>query len=210
MGCRNARKAVENSSGTRGRRRVRRASDRSGQAALPIADGVGPGHFESPPWKAAWIVQGRVDAADYKTYLFPLRFFKRISDVHNVEPAAAPHEFGGDEVTARFPDNHRFPVPEGCHWRHVRKASVNVGHASQTALRGIEQANPHTLHGIFRAAQWTNRDRLPDKHLRDLIEHFSALPRGHRAAEAAFAAWLESSSQLRRSLPALLPPQITR
>lgn len=140
--------------------------------------------LESHLWKAAWLLKGPVDAADFKTYIFPLLFFKRLSDVHDEEHEAALKEFDGDEEAALFPENYRFQVPEGCHWRDVRKVAVNVGQALQTALRGIEQANPHTLYGIFGDAAWTNKDRLPDKLLRDLIEHFSALPLGNRAAEA--------------------------
>jgi len=139
--------------------------------------------LESHLWKAAWLLKGPVDAADFKTYIFPFLFFKRLSDVHDEEHAAALEEFNGDEESARFPENYRFQVPEDCHWRDVRKVVVNVGQALQTALRGIEQANPQTLYGIFGDAQWTNKDRLPDKLLRDLIEHFSALPLGNSSAE---------------------------
>ena len=32
--------------------------------------------------KAAWILKGPVDVADFKVYIFPLLFFKRISDVY--------------------------------------------------------------------------------------------------------------------------------
>jgi type I restriction enzyme M protein len=39
---------------------------------------------------------------------------------------------------------------------------------------GIETANPDTLYGVFGDAQWTNKDRLPDHMLRELIEHFSS------------------------------------
>ncbi len=47
-------------------------------------------------------------------------------------------------------------------------------------MRGIEKANPDTLYGIFGDAQWTNKDRLPDALLKDLIEHFSRLPLGNQ------------------------------
>jgi|688.fasta_scaffold14382_2 type I restriction enzyme M protein len=140
--------------------------------------------LESHLWKAAWLLKGPVDAADFKTYIFPLLFFKRLSDVNDEEHQTALDEFDGDEESALFPENYRFQIPEDCHWQDVRKVAVNVGQALQTALRGIEQANPHTLYGIFGDAHWTNKDRLPDKLLRDLIEHFSALPLGNTAAEA--------------------------
>ena len=140
--------------------------------------------LESHLWDSANILRGPVDAADFKSYVFPLLFFKRLSDVHDEEHAAALKEFDGDEEAALFPENYRFQIPEDCHWRDVREVAVNVGQALQTAMRGIEQANPHTLYGIFGDAQWTNKDRLSDALLRDLIEHFSRLSLGNSAAKA--------------------------
>jgi type I restriction enzyme M protein len=61
---------------------------------------------------------------------------------------------------------------------------MNVGQALHTAMRGIEKANPETLYGIFGDAQWTNKDRLSDSLLRDLIEHFSRINLGNQAARA--------------------------
>jgi type I restriction enzyme M protein len=125
-----------------------------------------------------------VDAADFKTYIFPMLFFKRISDVYDEERQAALNESGGDEEYALFPQNYRFQVPDGCHWSDVRAVTVNVGSALQTAMRGIEKANPETLYGIFGDAQWTNKDRLPDSLLRDLIEHFSRYDLGNKVAQS--------------------------
>lgn len=140
--------------------------------------------LESHLWEAANILRGPVDAADFKSYVFPLLFFKRISDVYDEEHAAALVKFEGDEESALFPENYSFQLPEDCHWADVRATPSNVGQALQNALRGIEQANPDTLYGIFGDAQWTNKDRLSDALLRDLVEHFSALPLGNRSAQA--------------------------
>lgn len=140
--------------------------------------------LESHLWEAANILRGPVDAADFKSYVFPLLFFKRISDVYDEEHAAALAKFEGDEEAALFPENYSFQLPDDCHWADVRSTTSNVGQALQNALRGIEQANPDTLYGIFGDAQWTNKDRLSDALLRDLIEHFSALPLGNRSAQA--------------------------
>ena len=139
--------------------------------------------LESHLWEAANILRGPVDAADFKTYVFPLLFFKRLSDVHDEEYAAALADSGGDEEYALFPQNYRFQVPDGCHWREVRKVATNVGQALQKALRGIERANPDTLYGIFGDAQWTNKERLSDPLLRDLIEHFSRISLGNEAEQ---------------------------
>jgi type I restriction enzyme M protein len=139
--------------------------------------------LESHLWEAANILRGPVDAADFKTYVFPFLFFKRISDVFDEEYSAALAESGGDEEYALFPQNYRFLVPGGCHWRDVRSVTVNVGQALQTAMRGIEKANPETLYGIFGDAPWTNKERLPDSLLKDLIEHFSSIPLGNDSAK---------------------------
>ena len=76
--------------------------------------------LEAHLWEAGNILRGPVDAADFKTYVFPLLFFKRISDVSDEEYAAALAESGGDEEYALFPQNYRFQIPKGCHWRDVR------------------------------------------------------------------------------------------
>lgn len=135
-------------------------------------------------WESANILRGPVDAADFKTYIFPLLFFKRISDVFDEEIAEALEESDGDQQYALFPENHRFQIPEDCHWADVRRKTSNVGQGLQRAMREIEKANPDTLYSIFGDAQWTNKDRLPDALLRDLIEHFSKLPLGNTAARA--------------------------
>lgn len=123
--------------------------------------------------KAAWILKGPVDAADFKVYIFPLLFFKRISDVYDEEYKQALEESGGDVEYASLPEFHRFIVPENCHWNDVREVTTNVGQALQFAFREIEKANQKFLYGIFGDAQWTNKERLSDELLINLIEHFS-------------------------------------
>lgn len=135
-------------------------------------------------WESANILRGPVDAADFKTFIFPLLFFKRISDVYDEEYADALEESDGDKQFALFPENHRFQIPDGCHWQDVREKTSNVGQALQRAMREIEKANPDSLYGIFGDAPWTNKERLSDALLRDLIEHFSRLPLGNSAARA--------------------------
>ena len=131
--------------------------------------------LESYLWGAAVLLRGTIDAGDYKQFIFPLLFYKRLCDVYDEETVTALRDSGGDEDFALFPENHRFQVPADSHWREVRKASRNVGRVLQQAMRAIETANPDKLFGIFGDAQWTNKDRLSDAMLRDLIEHFSSL-----------------------------------
>ncbi|HOX00972.1 MAG TPA: class I SAM-dependent DNA methyltransferase [Candidatus Paceibacterota bacterium] len=132
--------------------------------------------LESHLWEAANILRGPVDASDFKSFIFPILFFKRISDVYDEEYQIALSESGGDIAYAQFAENHRFQIREGCHWNDVRATTTNVGQAIQRSLREIEKANPNTLCGIFGDTPWSNKDRLSDALLRDLIEHFSKIP----------------------------------
>jgi len=114
-------------------------------------------------WGAATLLRGLIDAGDYKQYIFPLLFFKRICDVYDEEYETALKESGGDFKYAAFAENHRFQIPKDAHWKHVRGNTKNVGMVIQEAMRQIEKANPETLFGIFGDAQWTNKDRLSDE-----------------------------------------------
>ncbi|MFF3468449.1 N-6 DNA methylase [Streptomyces sp. NPDC002619] len=128
--------------------------------------------LESYLWGAAVLLRGLIDAGDYKQYIFPLVFLKRLSDVYDEEHAAALEVYG-DEELAELPENHRFAIPDGAHWADLRKVTSNVGTALKAAMRAIESANPDTLTGVFGDGEWTNKDLLPDSTLSDLIEHFS-------------------------------------
>ena len=124
-------------------------------------------------WGAATALRGTIDAGDYKQYIFPLLFFKRICDVYDEEFENALKESDGDIEYAAFAEHHHFIVPQEAHWNTVRETTTNVGVAIQDAMREIEKANPDTLYGIFGDASWTNKNRLTDETLINLIEHFS-------------------------------------
>lgn len=130
--------------------------------------------LESYLWGAATILRGLVDAGDYKQFVFPLLFYKRLSDVWD-EDFAQALEDTGDATYALETANDRFIIPDGAHWKDVRIVPKNVGRALQNAMRGIEAANPGRLDGIFGDAPWTNKERLPDATLKNLLEHFSSV-----------------------------------
>ena len=113
---------------------------------------VSQSQLESNLWESAYILRGPVDAADFKIYIFPLLFFKRICDVWDEEFAEIVEETGDSEL-ALFPESHRFQIPVECHWSDVRAVATNVGNALQRAMREIEKANPDTLYGVFGDAQ---------------------------------------------------------
>lgn len=128
--------------------------------------------LQSYLWNSAVLLRTNIDAGSYKQYIFPLLFFKRISDVYDEECQQIIEEYG-DEEFLEFEENHRFQVPKGAHWNDVRAVSENVGIAIVDAFRKIENANLDKLKGVFGDGAWTNKNRLPDRLLKELIEHFS-------------------------------------
>lgn len=131
--------------------------------------------LESNLWQAANILRGSpVDRTDWKSYILPLLFFKRLCDVWDEERDRMVAEYG-----EAFDDEHRFQIPEGSHWNDVRTTASHVGTAIQSAMQNISIANQDHLYGVFGDAQWTNKERLPDALLKDLIEHFSSFNLGN-------------------------------
>ncbi|MEU1523039.1 class I SAM-dependent DNA methyltransferase [Nocardia rhamnosiphila] len=129
--------------------------------------------LENYLWGAAVRLRGLIDAGDYKQFIFPLLFFKRICDVHDEEREQALAMYDGDVELAAKKENYQFQIPDGHHWAVVREARSGLGSALAQAMKAIEKANPEALWGVFGDAQWTNTERLSDATLRDLLEHFS-------------------------------------
>lgn len=133
-------------------------------------------------WGAATRLRGQIDAAGYKEYIFPLLFFKRISDVYDEQFQGFAAE-GGDEYAEMQAAELAIRIPEGAHWRDVREVTENVGQRLVEAFIAIEQANPGEeadgrviggLEGIFGPKDgWTNKAKMPDHIITSLIEDFS-------------------------------------
>ena len=133
-------------------------------------------------WSAAENLRGQIDAAGYKEYIFPLLFFKRISDVYDEQYAAFVAE-GGEEYAEMQAMELPIRIPDGEHWQDVRQVTENVGQRLVEAFIAIEQANPARendgrmiggLEGIFGPKDgWTNKNKMPDYIITSIIEDFS-------------------------------------
>ncbi len=133
-------------------------------------------------WDAATHLRGQIDAAGYKEYIFPMLFFKRISDVYDEQYDGYVHEGGVDYANEQAKDL-AIHIPDGAHWDDVRRVTENVGQALVQAFIDIEQANPARkvesrmvggLEGIFGPKDgWTNKNKMPDHVITSLIEDFS-------------------------------------
>lgn len=133
-------------------------------------------------WGAATRLRGQIDAAGYKEYIFPLLFFKRISDVYDEQFSGFLAE-GGAEYAGMQAEELAIRIPDGAHWDDVREVTENVGQRLVEAFVAIEQANPGEeadgriiggLDGIFGPKDgWTNKAKMPDHIITSLIEDFS-------------------------------------
>jgi len=125
-------------------------------------------------WNSAVFLRTSIDAGAYKQYIFPLLFFKRVCDVYDEETQKALEEYGEDIDLYPEEELHTFLVPRGYHWNDVREVTEDVGAAIVAAFREIEKANGEKMTGVFGDGAWTNKNRLPDRLLKDLLEHFSS------------------------------------
>lgn len=131
--------------------------------------------LETRLWDAANALRGPVDPADFKTYVFPMLFWKWISDTWAYEHDQALDEYGDDlddEIEADF---HRFEMPAGTLWSEVTTKVKNLGAEIARTFQQIEKANPRSLAGVFGDASWGNQERIPESALIGLIKAFNQI-----------------------------------
>lgn len=131
--------------------------------------------LETRLWDAANALRGPVDPADFKTYVFPMLFWKWISDTWAYEHDEALEEYGDDlddEIEADF---HRFEMPAGTLWSEVTTKVKNLGAEIARTFQQIEKANPRSLAGVFGDASWGNQERIPQSALLGLIKAFNKI-----------------------------------
>lgn len=131
--------------------------------------------LESTLWAAANALRGPVDPGDFKSYVFPVMFFKWISDNWGFRHAEAVERYG-DRLTEAIEnsDFQPFVIPDDCHWADVHSTVMGVGAKLNTALQRIELAN-RDLVGVFGDVNWANKDRLPESALVGLLDAFHSV-----------------------------------
>lgn len=131
--------------------------------------------LESSLWAAANALRGPVDPGDFKAYVFPILFFKWLSDNWEHIHAQAVDDYG-DDLTEEieYSDYQPFVIPDGAHWEDVHGTTLNLGAKVADALGRIERAN-RDLVGVFGDVNWANTDRLPATALAALLDAFHPL-----------------------------------
>ena len=98
--------------------------------------------LESRLWRAADILRGQIDAADYKNYIFSILFLKRLSDRFEEEIQNAVAEGVPLETALADRDEHEFFVPESARWAAIAGGTHEPGRGpqrGQSRHRGSQQ-----------------------------------------------------------------------